>query len=842
MTRRCPECGFENDATSDFCAAPGCDGYLRPDPTRMVRAIDASAPPPGPDPPVTRQSDRPTTPVPPEPATLTAPARPSSRPSAVLAYRLPDDESYRTDTLTLPVAPGDSAVVMVLIRNQSAIVDDYSFDVVVVDDRGRGVLSLPKGWWTAPAKPVNLFPLKDGAAGYEEVIELRLHPPREPEAQAGIWNLLIVARSGVRDTTAATLPLTLDIAPYRDLQADITPERAGGRRRGVFAVSVRNDGNAPESVALAGEDQDAALGYRFAMPRLDLSAGEAEPVRTTVHPPKAMWLGRPVDRPFAILARPLDSEEPLRVQGMLRQKPWIPRWVPPVVPVLAVVALVASMITRVPELRGMSRTAATRAIKKRGLKVGQVRSVVNARIKPAGTVFAQDPAAGKRVRKGTAVDVTVALGLPARIPRVTGALLADAQERLVDKGFQLGQILPASTDPQHERVQRTVPPAGQRRPKGTAVTVYIVREKPRGRAGGVPAGLVGLSATAAIAKLDAAGLPSKQVPAFSETVPAGKVVNQTPPAGKPVAAGESVNLVVSAGYPRIAYDDGRSVIVADGAGVKPAVRISAPPGTANTEPAWSRDRTWVAYRHGTDKESRIWRTQLDSPSGGRPLTDAGHVDKRPAVSPDGKVVAFIRARSDTEQSLCLIRVSPGQHAASCVKSGPAFIGRPTWSPDGRSIVALAADDQKQVEAVRFTSQRPSSPNGDDWHIRSFLTDGVGHGERAADEVGSAALSPAPPARLAFTANWGTSSTDVYQLFVGPLDDGGALADAQPVAGVFGCEVAWRSDGKAVAVSSHAPCSGDIPGEVRVIDLTKPQPRTLPTAGANPAWEPLPPSG
>jgi beta-lactam-binding protein with PASTA domain len=823
MTRRCPECGFENDASSDFCARPGCDGYLRPDPTRMVRAIDTAAPPPP------RAQPPPADEVA-EPSTLTAPARRSSRASAVLAYRLPDDESYRTDTLTLRVEPGDSAALMVLVRNESTI----------VDDRGHGVRSLPKHWWTGPAEPVNLFPLKDGA-GYEQAIELRLHPPREPEAQAGIWNLLVVARSGVRETTAATIPLVLDIARYRDVKAEIAPERAGGRRRGVFALSVRNDGNAPDSVALAGEDQDAALDYRFAVPRVDLAGGAHERVRTTVHPPKAMWLGRPVDRPFAILARPLDAEDPLRARGVLRQKAWIPRWVPPVVPLLALVALVASMITRVPEVRGTSRSAATKELKKHGLKVGQVRSVVNARIKPAGTVFAQDPGPGKRVRKGTAVDMTVALGLPARIPRVAGKLLADAQERLVDRGFQLGQILPASKDPQHERVQRTVPPAGQRRPKGTAVTVYVVRVKPSAPAGVVPAGLVGLSAAAAVAKLDAAGVPSKQVAAFSETVPAGKVVDQQPPAGKPVPA-EGVSLVVSAGYPRIAYDDGRAVIVADGAGVKPSTRIAGPPGTTNTEPSWSPDRTWVAYRHGTDKESRIWRTELDSPSSGRPLTDAGHVDKRPAVSPDGKVVAFIRAESDTKQSLCLIRVSPGPHNASCVKSGPAFVGRPTWSPDGRAIVALAADDQKQVEAAQFTSSRPSSPNGDDWRIRSFLTDGVGHGERAADEVGSAAVSPAEPPRLAFTANWGTSSTDVYQLFVGPLDEGGALGGAQPVAGVFGCEVAWRSDGKAVAVSSHAPCSGDVPGEVRVVDLAKPQPRTLPTAGANPAWEPLPPSG
>src|SRR4051794_34556273 len=109
MTRRCPECGFENDATSDFCGRPGCDGYLRPDPTRIVPGIDASAPPRRPEPPPTDGV--------PEPATLTAPARASSRASAVLAYRLPDDESYRTDTLTLRVEPGDSAVVMVLLRN-----------------------------------------------------------------------------------------------------------------------------------------------------------------------------------------------------------------------------------------------------------------------------------------------------------------------------------------------------------------------------------------------------------------------------------------------------------------------------------------------------------------------------------------------------------------------------------------------------------------------------------------------------------------------------------------------------------------------------------------------------
>ena len=60
----------------------------------------------------------------------------------------------------------------------------------------------------------------------------------------------MIAHSKAQERTAATAPLLLGIQPFEDHKTKVKPERASGRRKADFKVTVENKANAPVYVAL----------------------------------------------------------------------------------------------------------------------------------------------------------------------------------------------------------------------------------------------------------------------------------------------------------------------------------------------------------------------------------------------------------------------------------------------------------------------------------------------------------------------------------------------------------------------------------------------------------------
>ena len=89
------------------------------------------------------------------------------------------------------------------MRNQSGIVDNY-------DLRVEG---MPQDWWSIYPGTVYLVPFGSGGT-YEQEVEIHLHPPRGPEAEARVWELQVVADSKAHNIVAASAPLALHIPPY----------------------------------------------------------------------------------------------------------------------------------------------------------------------------------------------------------------------------------------------------------------------------------------------------------------------------------------------------------------------------------------------------------------------------------------------------------------------------------------------------------------------------------------------------------------------------------------------------------------------------------------------------
>ena len=124
------------------------------------------------------------------------------------------------------------------------------------------------------SSPRTVYLVPFGAGGtYEQEVEVHLHPPRGPEAEARVWDLKVVADSKAHRIVAATAPLALHIQPYIETATTLRPQRKKGRRKADFDVTVANKANAPVLVALDGEDPDGEMSFAFNRPPQEIPAG-----------------------------------------------------------------------------------------------------------------------------------------------------------------------------------------------------------------------------------------------------------------------------------------------------------------------------------------------------------------------------------------------------------------------------------------------------------------------------------------------------------------------------------------------------------------------------------------
>jgi serine/threonine-protein kinase len=161
---------------------------------------------------------------------------------------------------------------------------------------------------------------------------------------------------------------------------------------------------------------------------------------------------------------------------------------------------------------------------------------------PAGTVLAQDPAAGK-VNAGSTVVLTVSAGKgTVAVPNVANLDQVTAAAQLAAAGLQVKTTQEASDTVPTGKVIRTLPAAGQTVPKGTEVTIVVST----GAAPVAVPSVEGLTESAARDQLQAAGFLQRVV---YQDVPSGstqdgKVISQSPAPGTPLPKGQTVTLTV----------------------------------------------------------------------------------------------------------------------------------------------------------------------------------------------------------------------------------------------------------------------------------------------------------
>jgi beta-lactam-binding protein with PASTA domain len=788
--------------------------------------------------------------------------------AAALSLRLPGEDGADGGQVSVSVQPGARVTLLGLIRNQSEVVDNFDLSV-------RG---LPDGWWTIAPATAYLVPYGSGGT-YEQEVQIHLHPPRTPQAQARPWSFEVVAVSRAFDGEVAAAAASVTITPYTELGTELRPERASGRLKARYVLTVHNKANARTEVDLAAEDTDGECGFRFAEPRIALEPGNGIECPFTVFPPKQKWIGRSVDRQFQLTATPVGTEGPVPPRmATFRQRPWLPWWMSFVGPLLAAAVVVVIMLlpkqTTVPNLKGQpSAFAAQKLLNKIGLKLGKTASKVDPKQKP-GIVIDQSPAAGAKAKKGTVVDLVTVTGTgKATVPAIVGLPLGLAQQKLIEAGLALGTVQPQPPDP-NGKISSQLPLAGTPVADGFAVNVFQVAPSAKGSGKGKAAAAAAAAAAAgggaAAAAAAAAGKPSAsslaataaqagtgsipipKLPADPtqaaqalanlglvpqpvkqlSTAPVGQVAGTVPAEGSKVAKGARVALIISNGSPQLAFDNGTSVNVIDPTTGKPSAQVPAGVG-AQIEPSWSPDGQHLVYA----QNGQLVLVEPEA-KGSAPAIithpPQGTTDHNPAFAPTTKaiVVAYIQRVGNAAHQLCFVSVTKFSQSNTCTNA-PGFDlgGQVEWSPDGQTILVLGTRNKgANFGLVAFSSSVPFSGQASNWGQPTLET----NASVAGQGIFAGAFSP-DGKKMALVA--GSNNTGFNLFIVKPNDFNPTQQNELPVTA---CQISWRSDGQELAVMQpNGPCVPAATGKIVGVDLSNARNlTTLASLGAHPAWQPV----
>lgn len=208
----------------------------------------------------------------------------------------------------LRVVPGDEAGFTLTIRNVGTLVDRFT---VVID-------GAPGSW--AEVTP-SALPLLPGVTGE---VQVRLRPPRAWSCSAGAAPLVVRIVSE-KDAGAPTqLQGSIHVEAFSQTTARLIPENSRGRRKAQHQVTMRNEGNHPEEIAVVASDPDSALAFTVAPAGSTIAAGAAGSATIALAARSRILKGKARPRPFDVEVRTADAVVPL--QGTFLQKPLLPRW------------------------------------------------------------------------------------------------------------------------------------------------------------------------------------------------------------------------------------------------------------------------------------------------------------------------------------------------------------------------------------------------------------------------------------------------------------------------------------------------------------------------------------
>lgn len=202
-----------------------------------------------------------------------------------------------------------------------------------------------------------------------------------------------------------------------------------------------------------------------------------------------------------------------------------------------------SGLVAVPDLLRKTLPQARTMVGQQGLRVQEMGTRPSPQ--PPGTIVAQNPPPGERVRRGTVVRVWLAEPVRPRkvaVPNLRGRTPSEAESLLGGRGLKLGQETPIRGGGQPGTIVRQQPTAGELVFPGTAVAVWVAGDDRVT----VPL-LVGRQENPAREELYRVQLNVGRVNRIYHSRPAGEVLSQKPGPGTRVPRQSRVDLEVSLG-------------------------------------------------------------------------------------------------------------------------------------------------------------------------------------------------------------------------------------------------------------------------------------------------------
>lgn len=195
----------------------------------------------------------------------------------------------------------------------------------------------------------------------------------------------------------------------------------------------------------------------------------------------------------------------------------------------------------VPELIGKSEIEAGRILGELGLRIGEITYDYSEDF-PEGVILSQEPTAGVKVKKGTAIDIVISKGIPlVLVPEVVSLTKEKAIELIEEAGLTAEVVEEESTTVEAGRVIRQSPSPGDTIKKGEKVIIVVST----GPATVTIPDVVGQDSLTARQTLEELGLvvEIQNVEVINEE-DVGKVVQQSPEAGQKVLKNSTVTLFV----------------------------------------------------------------------------------------------------------------------------------------------------------------------------------------------------------------------------------------------------------------------------------------------------------
>jgi hypothetical protein len=222
----------------------------------------------------------------------------------------------------LSVTPGQAVEAKVLVRNNGALVDQFTLDIV----------GDTREWAEVEPRVLNLMP------GTEAEATVTFSPPRNSSVLAGQmpFGVRVISREDTPNSSVAEGGI--EVEPFTDLQLELSPKTSKCRTKAVHEIVVDNSGNYPIPVEVVTNDPEEQLNLSLDHSSLVVQPGTSAFLKLRAKPYDRFLRGQDKRLPFGVTAMAGDLP-PINKEGTVVQQQLLPKWLLPV----AVAALAAAV-------------------------------------------------------------------------------------------------------------------------------------------------------------------------------------------------------------------------------------------------------------------------------------------------------------------------------------------------------------------------------------------------------------------------------------------------------------------------------------------------------------------